>query len=162
MSSGLTISNRRPNNSLSRGKIHKPTAFRKAKVIALVFWDSQGAMLIGFLEKGCRMTAVCHPNIPTHVQNTWETRLGMLTKAVLFYHNNAPVHTFIFAITILDWEFEVIPPPPYSPDTAPNDFYLFSNMKKALAGRCFANDSEVIDAVTAFLGIQEKSCFKMR
>jgi hypothetical protein len=37
--------------------------------------------------------------------------------------------------------------PPYSPDLAPSDFYLFSPMKEAQRGRRFSSDEEVIGAV---------------
>ncbi|GBM53967.1 hypothetical protein AVEN_274009-1 [Araneus ventricosus] len=33
--------------------------------------------------------------------------------------------------------------PPYSPDLAPNDFYLFGPLKKHLASRHFRTDAEV-------------------
>jgi hypothetical protein len=49
----------------------------------------------------------------------------------------------------------VIPNPPYSPDLAPCDFFLFPKMKLQLKGRCFdtteeihAELQEVIDTLT--------------
>ena len=36
--------------------------------------------------------------------------------------------------------------PPYSPDLAPSDFFLFSKMKEHLAGNCFPNDEDLKDA----------------
>ena len=35
---------------------------------------------------------------------------------------------------------------PYSPDLAPSNFFMFSNMKDHLAGKCFANDDDLKDA----------------
>ena len=63
---------------------------------------------------------------------------------------------------ILDCGFKIVPHPPYLPDLAPSDFHLFPNMKKALAGQCFANNDEVMDAVEGFLGNQEKEFFLSR
>jgi len=37
----------------------------------------------------------------------------------------------------------VIPHPPYSPDLAPCDFFLFPRMKCQMKGKCFADVSEV-------------------
>jgi len=34
-------------------------------------------------------------------------------------------------------------PPPYSPDLAPCNFFLFSRMKRDLKGKCFQNVEEV-------------------
>ena len=36
-----------------------------------------------------------------------------------------------------------VPHPPYSPDLAPSDFFLFLWVKKVLKGKCFANVEEV-------------------
>ena len=36
---------------------------------------------------------------------------------------------------------------PYSPDLAPSDFLLFPKMKNHIAGKCFANDEDLKDAV---------------
>jgi hypothetical protein len=37
----------------------------------------------------------------------------------------------------------VIPHPPYSPDLAPREFFLFPRMKRQVKGKCFADVSEV-------------------
>jgi hypothetical protein len=39
---------------------------------------------------------------------------------------------------------EILPHPPYSPDLAPSDFFLFPNLKKQLKGIHFDSDEEVI------------------
>ena len=36
-----------------------------------------------------------------------------------------------------------VPHPPYSPDVAPSDFFLFLYMKKVLKGKCFADVEKV-------------------
>ena len=43
--------------------------------------------------------------------------------------------------------YELIPHPAYSPDLAPSDFFLFSNLKKDMRGRRFRSDEEVVTAV---------------
>ena len=60
---------------------------------------------------------------------------------------------------IFECGLEVIPHPPYSTDLAPYDFHLFPNVKKALAGRHFANKSKVMDAVKSLFN--PKSSFQM-
>jgi hypothetical protein len=37
--------------------------------------------------------------------------------------------------TLLKLKWEVLPPPPYSPDLAPSDYHLFGPMKRVLGGR---------------------------
>jgi histone-lysine N-methyltransferase SETMAR len=43
--------------------------------------------------------------------------------------------------------FEEINHPPYSPNLAPSDFYLFKDLKKVLRGRRFSGEDEMKSAV---------------
>jgi histone-lysine N-methyltransferase SETMAR len=43
--------------------------------------------------------------------------------------------------------FEEINHPPYSPNLAPSDFYLFKDLKKVLHGRRFSGEDEMKSAV---------------
>ncbi|KAL3270164.1 hypothetical protein HHI36_009221 [Cryptolaemus montrouzieri] len=45
-----------------------------------------------------------------------------------------------------------MPPPPYSPDLAPSDYYLFPKLKTWLGGERFAGSEEEIEA--------ENGCFE--
>jgi [histone H3]-lysine36 N-dimethyltransferase SETMAR len=45
---------------------------------------------------------------------------------------------------IKELRLELLPHPPYSPDLAPSDFFLFPKLKEKLAGQRFASNSEVI------------------
>ncbi|EFN64908.1 Histone-lysine N-methyltransferase SETMAR, partial [Camponotus floridanus] len=55
--------------------------------------------------------------------------------------------------------YELLPHPPYSPDLAPCDFFLFPNMKKWLAGKKFSSNEEVIAETEAYFGEFDKSYF---
>lgn len=39
--------------------------------------------------------------------------------------------------------YELLPHPPYSPDLAPSDYWLFPNLKRWLKGQRFYTDEEV-------------------
>ena len=63
-------------------------------------------------------------------------RKGKLGVGVLFYHDKAPVHKSIAAqAAIRKYKFEQLNHPPYSPDPATNDYYLFRNIKSHLLER---------------------------
>ena len=48
-------------------------------------------------------------------------------------------------------KFKLFPLPPYSPDLAPSDFFLFPNMEKWLAGKRFkSNENIITEAETYF------------
>ncbi len=46
--------------------------------------------------------------------------------------------------------------PPYSPDEAPSDFYVFPNLKQQLRGHCFENEKVLHNACDAALRLMSK------
>jgi transposase len=59
-------------------------------------------------------------------------------------HDNAPLYTAVLTHQFLAKnKIAVIPHPPYSPDLAPCDFFLFPKMKLKLKGRRFDTIEEI-------------------
>lgn len=56
--------------------------------------------------------------------------------------------------------YELLPHPPYSPDLAPSDFFLFADLKRMLAGKKFKTDEEVIAVTEAYFEAKDKSYYK--
>ena len=50
--------------------------------------------------------------------------------------------------------------PPYSPDLAPSDYFLFRVKKKFVRGKQFSSDEEVKEAVTTALKSSQKIFFQ--
>ena len=65
----------------------------------------------------------------------------------LLHHDNAPAHN---ALGIREFlaknNIAVQEQPPYSPDLAPCDFFLFPKLKEVIKGTCFQN-SKAIETV---------------
>jgi histone-lysine N-methyltransferase SETMAR len=62
----------------------------------------------------------------------------------LLQHDNAPPHAAVLTHQFLAKnKIAVIPHPPYSPDLAPCDFFLFPKMKLKLKGRRFDTIEEI-------------------
>jgi transposase len=59
------------------------------------------------------------------------------------HHDNAPAHTSLVRQFLVSKNVTVIPHPPYSPDLAPCDFFLFPKMKLRLKGRRFDTIEEI-------------------
>jgi len=79
---------------------------------------------------------------------------------VLFHHDNAPAHTSALAKTkLVELGYELLTHPPYSPDLAPCDLFLFPNLKKSLAGQKFASNEEAVAATEAYFADLEKTYF---
>ncbi|PNF28730.1 hypothetical protein B7P43_G07777 [Cryptotermes secundus] len=84
---------------------------------------------------------------------SWSTVQRILTEGLhmrrvngnwLLHHDNAPAHT---ALTVRQFltsnNMVIVPHPPYSPDLALSDFFLFPRMKRSLKGKRFRDVDEV-------------------
>jgi histone-lysine N-methyltransferase SETMAR len=70
----------------------------------------------------------------------------------MLHFDNAPVHTTEgVRENLASFGFRRIAHPPYSPDLAPCDFFLFSAMKHVFAGQHFATIDDLLMGVEAFL-----------
>lgn len=66
---------------------------------------------------------------------------------ILLHHDNASSHTARRTIDYLvTSNVELLGHPPYSPDLAPCDFYLFPKIKEKLRGKLFMNTEEAVGA----------------
>jgi histone-lysine N-methyltransferase SETMAR len=115
------------------------------KVMATVFFDCQGILLIQYLEPGQTVTAARYEYVLTSLREAIkENRRGMISKGVILHHDNAPAHTSkLIQEALHKHRFEILPHPPYSPDLAPCDFHLFPRIKKHLKGKKFGSLPEL-------------------
>ena len=131
------------------------------KVMATVFWDTKGVILLDILPKKSTITGAYYANLLDQLRNAIrEKRRGKLTKGVLLQQDNARVHTCKVAMDALERNgYELIPHPAYSPDLAPSDFFLFPNLKKDMRGRQFRSDEEVVATVEEWFNGKDPDFF---
>ena len=77
----------------------------------------------------------------------------MKKKKVLFHQDNAPCHKLIATMAKLH---KLLPHPPYSPDLAPSDYWLFVDLKRILQGKRFVSNEEVISETEAYFEAKDK------
>jgi histone-lysine N-methyltransferase SETMAR len=124
------------------------------KVMATVFWDASGILLVDYLEARATINAEYYANL---LQNDLHNALrrkrpGKLSKIPLLLHDNARPHTAkrtMETIETLGWQ--LLLHPAYSPDLAPCDFYLFPRMKEYLRGNHFQSIQELKSAVQKWI-----------
>ena len=131
------------------------------KVMATIFWDARGIIQIDYLQKGRTINGEYYASLLDRLsEEIKKKRPHFAKKKVLFHQDNAPVHTCAVAIAkIHELRFELLPHPPYSPDLAPCDFFLFPNMKKWLAGKRFMSNEDIIAKTDAYFETFPKSYF---
>ena len=107
-----------------------------AKVLATVFWDSEGVVMVDFLEDQRTINATYYESLLLKLRaELARKRPGKLHRRILFHHDNAPAHTSRLCRDALrEFRWEILQHPPYSPDLAPSDFFLFPKMKEAIKG----------------------------
>ncbi|KAM8707598.1 hypothetical protein ACLKA7_014689 [Drosophila subpalustris] len=106
------------------------------KVVASIFWDAHGIIFIDYLQKGQTINSDYYMALLERLKDEIaKKRPHMAKKKVLFHQDNAPCHKSMKTMAKLnELGFELLPHPPYSPDLAPSDYWLFADLKKMLRG----------------------------
>jgi histone-lysine N-methyltransferase SETMAR len=131
----------------------QPRASRSArKLMMTVFWDQQGILLLDYLPRGQKMNGQYYATLMSRLREAIKkNRRGLLSHGVLLLHDNAPVHkSKVAQVAIREAGFEELNHPPYSPDIAPSDFYLFSHFKRYMRGKFFEDDNELCKVVNDY------------
>lgn len=132
------------------------------KIMATIFWDAEGVITIDYMPHGRTITGQYYADLLGRLrEDIKKKRRGKLAKGVLLLHDNAPAHSSRVAqAAIRDSGFEEVPHPPYSPDLAPSDFYLFRLLKKHLRGKRFDDDDELKIATEEYLQMVGKRFYE--
>ena len=115
----------------------------------VIFWDKYGILLTKHLSHGTTISGPYYISIIARLCCViLEKRRGKVSNGMLLLHANAPVHKCNVAhAAIRKVGFVELNHPVYSPDIAPPDYFLFSNLKKCLRSKNFSSDDERINTV---------------
>lgn len=142
-----------------------PISVRKMKscykIMLIIFWDQDGVLLKHFVPPGETVNANYYAKLLEKLrQKTKAKRRGMLSRGIMLLQDNARPHNAAVATaTAKKCGFEILPHPAYSPDLAPSDYYLFSNMKKDKRGLKFQDLNDVKDWAKNWLASKDKLFF---
>ncbi|UYV73889.1 hypothetical protein LAZ67_11001294 [Cordylochernes scorpioides] len=109
----------------------------KVKVMLTVFFDYQGIVHHEFQQPGSTITADSYLRALRRLRYAIRQKRPELWRSKLWIlnHDNAPGHTALKISKFLqNHSTSVFPQPPYSPDLAPCDFFLFGKLKKKVKG----------------------------
>ena len=80
---------------------------------------------------------------------------------VVFHRDNARPHTsLVTRRKLLQHEWDTMPHPPYSPDLAPSDYYLFRSLQNVLAGKTFTSNEEVKNHLDQFFASKDQKFYE--
>lgn len=112
------------------------------KVMFAIFFGTKGPVTQVAVPKGRSVNAFFYKNrVLKKVKKYFEKRRPKTGfKGVHLQHDNAPCHKAKLVTDFLSQEkVKTVPHPPYSPDLAPCDFFLFPRLKKYLTGRRYGS-----------------------
>ncbi|UYV85110.1 hypothetical protein LAZ67_X004608 [Cordylochernes scorpioides] len=118
----------------------------KVKVMLTVFFGYQGNVHHEFRQPGSTITADSYLGVLRRLREAIRQKRPELwrSKSWILHHDNAPAHTALKISKFLQGHStSVFPQPPYSPDLAPCDFFLFGKLKKKLKDRKFQSIEEI-------------------
>ena len=125
----------------------------RTKHMVLAFFDAGGLIYSNIVPKGTAVNSVYILKVlRSFMKKLRQKRPRLAEQGFVFHWDNAPVHT---AAAVREWftanAIQRLEHPPYSPDLAPADFFLFPRVKEALAGHTLTADSlkTAWDGVTA-------------
>ena len=155
------------NECLSRSKVFewyavsKPS--KKIKTMLITFFDTQGIIHREFVPPGQKVDAVFYKSVLERLlARIRRVRPNQYKSGDWFLlHDNAPAHTAILVAQFLaKRKVTVITHPPYSPDLAPADFFLFPKLKNAMKGGRFDNVPDIQRNVTRIMNSIPAEQFK--
>ena len=123
----------------------------KIKVMLIVFFDVHGIVHLEFLPQGQTINQNVYKDILRRLMRSVREKTRELweTKSWLLHDDNAPAYNALSIRQFLaENDLAVLEQPPYSPDLAPCDFFLFPKLKGVIKGTRFQDSKAITTAVT--------------
>ena len=122
------------------------TSHYAPKTMIVVFWNIHGALVVEAIPKGKSATAeYFREAVIAEICNSRPFEEAQEAGKNFWVHmDNAPIHKAGTVKTQMeDSGLLRTPHPPYSPDLAPSDFYLFGALKSRIQGIEFESSDEI-------------------
>ena len=133
------------------------------KVLLTVFFDYRGVVHHEYLPYGSTVTKEYYTGVLKRLRDAVRRKRRELwkDKSWVLHHDNAPAHTSLMVSKFLKkHSIPVLPQPPYSPDLAPCDFYLFKKLKTPMKGKRFDTREDIMKTATEALYLIPKNEFQ--
>lgn len=119
------------------------------KFMVSIFWNVNGFLLIDILDEGSTFNSdyFIH-NILERINGLTQEWSEKEQRNITLHFDNARPHTAEKVRQYMKCnKMKRAPHPPYSPDIAPSDFYLFGYIKEKLKGCTFNSAEQLLDAI---------------
>ena len=133
------------------------------KVMLVVFFDWHGVIHYEFVPRGQTINKEFYVAVLKRLREAirWKRPQLWMNQRWVLHHDNAPAYSsFLVHNFLAKNETTVVPQPPYSPDLAPANFFLFPKLKSTLKGCCFDTFDEIQKNLTKELFAIPKEAFQ--
>ena len=133
------------------------------KLMMIPFFDSMGIIYIHWVPTGITVNKEYYIEVLREFRKTFRRKRPELFESGQwhFHQDNAPVHKSILVTDYLtQMGIKTVPHPPYSPDLAFCDFWLFPKLKENLRGNRYSTIEDMKEAVTRVLNTLTQEDFQ--
>lgn len=135
-----------------------------AKVMLCIWWDMKGVVYYEFLKSGETINGDRYRQQLMRLKRAlimkrpeWDNRHDKLIfRALARPHVAKPVKNYLENV---GWE--VLPHPPYSPDIAPSDYYLFNCLNNDLIKHQFTSSENIEKWVSVWIASKDEEFFRL-
>jgi len=137
----------------------------KRKHMVSIFWDCKGLLLMEVLPMNTSINSQYYcEQLDKLKESLREKRRRLINSGahnIHFLHDNASSHTAnVSQQKLQQLGFTVLPHPPYSPDIAPSDYFLFSPLKSVLRNKNFNSSQEITDVLNQWFASKSVDFFQ--
>lgn len=133
------------------------------KVMLSIWWDYKRVLYFELLPRNTTIISDVYCQQLDKLNDSLKQKRPELVnrRGVVFHQDNAKPHTSLKTrqkLQELGWD--LLPHPPYSPDLAPSDYYLFRSLQNSLAGKSFTSDDGVKTYLELFFGEKDQKFYE--
>ena len=143
-----------PPQTTSKAELHEK------KIMLSVWWDWKGVVFFELLSRNQTISSDVYCRQLNKLNAAVKEKRPELVnrKGVIFHHDNATPHTSLaIRQKLLRLAWKVMLHPPYSPDHAPSNYYLFRSLQNSLNRKTFNDHVAVKSHLVQFLPIKTRS-----
>jgi [histone H3]-lysine36 N-dimethyltransferase SETMAR len=131
--------------------------FRAKKAMLCVWWGRRGPIFWELLEQGKTVNSDVYCE---QLEKTHRTLRNRRIPVIFLDDNAKPHRSRQTRQKIADLGWETLDHPPYSPDMAPSDFYLFRSLEHWLRGKKFRTIEEMRQSLTEFFDSKDREWYR--
>jgi len=130
------------------------------KIMLCIFWSVRGVEYYELLDEGTTLDGQGYATQLRELKAEIESRRGKSDKVVFQMDNARPHVSNVARSQLIQSGWEILPHPPYSPDLAPSDFHLFSDMQRAFEGKNFKNRADLEKQLAGYLSSKDAAFWR--